>query len=173
MRYHKFYYILIILLSFYGCKTNHFSKSTDEKKDNNSIEEVDMTPKQQQLSNNLKFYYGGTLTEIIDRSNKENKPVFIDFTAAWCAPCKLMDEEIYSYKAVYEFYNEKFINFKIDIEKDNGPNIAFLYEVSTLPAMVFLDKKGRIITKTTGSVGIQKLLDIGNEALMKFDTISN
>ena len=152
--------IFLVFFLIYGCKTKSLV-----------TEQTEEVSKQEKLKENLQFYVGGTLTEIVDRANSENKPVFIDFTAAWCAPCKLMDEEIYSYKSVYEFYNSNFINYRIDIEKENGPNIAFLYEINVLPALIFLDKKGRIITKTTGSVGIQRLLDMGNEAVSKFNDL--
>ncbi|HHH53981.1 MAG TPA: DUF255 domain-containing protein [Bacteroidetes bacterium] len=141
---------IILLLS---CKT---SKNTS-----------DNTSKQYRQKDNIQFYYGGTLTEVIDRAADEGKIVFLDMTADWCAPCKMMEDEVYTYQPLYEFMNENFVSYRLDIEKENGPNIAFLYNVKSLPTILFLDTKGRTLVKKVGSVDITTFMNLAKKALNK------
>jgi thiol:disulfide interchange protein len=164
--------ILSLITILFSCKVsknppNNGANSTtyDQSKEDNNIS------KQKQLTQSLAFYYNGTLTEVIEKAEMEDKLVFIDFTADWCAPCKLMEEEVYTYPSVYEFYNSNFINYRLDIQEGNGPNIAFLYEVKTLPTLLFLDNRGREVHRHIGSLGIEGILEHGKTALMKKDSI--
>ncbi len=166
-------FILLLINIIYSCTIHKNSKNDYEypASNDNTITD-DNISKQKQLQGSLAFYYNGTLTELIEKAGQENKLVFIDFTADWCAPCKLMEEEVYTYPSVYEFYNFNFINYRIDVQKENGPNIAFLYEVRTLPTLLFLDNRGREVHRHTGSLGIEGVLELGKYALMKKDSIN-
>jgi len=115
----------------------------------------------------VRFYSGGTLTEIIERAKKENKLVFIDIMADWCAPCKLMEDEIYTYKPLYEKMNKKFVSYQVDIEKGIGPNLSVLYDTKTVPTLLFLDTKGRVLAKNKGALGIQEMIDLVDEVTEK------
>jgi len=116
---------------------------------------------------NIHFYTGGTLTEVIDRAKKEDKLVFLYLTASWCAPCKFMEEEVYTYPPLYNMINENFISYELDIDNTNGADIAFLYNVKTVPGLVFLDTKGRMLVKKEGSLGKKKFMDLAQKALDK------
>ena len=37
------------------------------------------------------------------------------FSADWCAPCKMMEKDIFPQKSVRDFYNKRFICTKIDM----------------------------------------------------------
>jgi len=115
----------------------------------------------------VQFYSGGTLTEIIDRAKKEDKLVFIDITAEWCAPCKLMEQEIYTYKPLYEKMNQRFVSYQVDIEKGIGPNLSVLYDTKTVPTLLFLDTRGRVLAKNKGALGIQEMLDLVDKVSVK------
>jgi len=83
----------------------------------------------------------------------------------WCLPCKMMDEDVFSDPAVISFMNENFINYKVDAEKENGPLLALVYEVSAYPTLVFVDKKGKAIVKNVGAVSQSQLIALAKEAL--------
>ena len=132
-----------------------------------SKKNVDNITKQHRQKNNIQFYYGGTLTEVIDRAKDEGKLVFLDMMADWCAPCKMMEDEVYTYQPLYDFMNAKFVSYRLDVEKENGPNIAFLYNVRSLPTILFLDTKGRTLVRNEGSVDITTFMNLAKKALAK------
>ena len=61
--------------------------------------------------------------EALKKAESENKMIFIDAYASWCGPCKMMDKTIFKDIDVGDFYNENFINLKIDMEKGEGPKL--------------------------------------------------
>ncbi len=50
----------------------------------------------------------------LERAQKENKHLFIDFTAKWCGFCKKMDAETFSQPEVIAMINDNFIPVKVD-----------------------------------------------------------
>ena len=113
----------------------------------------------------VQFTKSKTLSALLDKAELENKLVFVDFYTTWCLPCRLMDEEVFPNERVGDFMNDNFINYKVDAEKDNGVNLAFVYEVSAYPTLLFLDSKGRVIEKKIGAVFHDELLTMAERAL--------
>lgn len=113
----------------------------------------------------VQFTKSKTLTALLDQAEVENKLIFVDFYTTWCLPCRLMDEEVFPDERVGDFMNENFINYKVDAEKDNGVNLAFVYEVSAYPTLLFLDTKGRVIEKKIGAAFHDELLTMAERAL--------
>lgn len=89
----------------------------------------------------------------LEEAQRIQRPVFVEFSADWCAPCKLMEEEIFTIPTVYSLLNDRFVNFKVDFDKEAGRTIADIYEVSALPTILFLDPKGVVLERHTGGIG--------------------
>jgi len=105
------------------------------------------------------------LTPLLEKAEKENKLLFVDIMTDWCLPCKMMDEDVFSDPTVISFMNKNFINYKVDAEKENGPLLALVYEVSAYPTLVFIDKAGKVVVKNVGAVSQSQLLNLAKEAL--------
>ena len=81
---------------------------------------------------------------------KSDKPVFVDFYATWCGPCKMMSpilEQLSEEKQDVKFA-------KIDV--DDAERLAILYGISSIPCMI-LFKNGEEADRVVGAVPKQKL----------------
>lgn len=85
-------------------------------------------------------------------SNKEsfgaiingNTPVLVDFTAAWCGPCKMMKPVL---EELHRRMGEKVRIIKIDIDK--SPAAANAYQVQSVPTLI-LFLKGKMLWRQSG-----------------------
>ena len=111
------------------------------------------------------FMHTDILSEAIDRAAAEEKLVFIDFYATWCLPCKLMDEDVFTDREFGRYMNENFVSLKINAEQGNGVNLASLYEIQAYPTLLFVDTRGRVVSKKQGAAYQRELRELGDAAL--------
>jgi len=89
----------------------------------------------------------------MNRARDESKPVFIDFYADWCAPCKELDKQTYSTPEVVA-RSQRFIMMKVDLTSSDDPQAEFLrkkYQARGVPTLVFLTPDGQEITNLRGT----------------------
>lgn len=102
-------------------------------------------------------------------AKKEKKLIFVDAYASWCGPCKRMAQTVFTRKEAGAFFNEKFINFKIDMEKGEGPAFGDKYPVRAYPTLMFIDYNGELVYQKVGAQQLASLLQLGELALRKID----
>ncbi len=103
--------------------------------------------------------------EAISAASESNQLIFIDGYATWCGPCHAMDADVFTDKKVAEFFNENFVNLKLDMEREPGSTVASRYEVVAYPTFLFVDKEGNLAHKAVGFHEVEELLSLGKEAL--------
>ncbi|MBT8234297.1 MAG: DUF255 domain-containing protein [Saprospiraceae bacterium] len=113
----------------------------------------------------ISFIENATLSYLIEKAKTENKLIFLDFYADWCGPCKVMDREVFQKKSVGDFFNEHFINFKVDAEKGGGPTLASLYEVTGYPTVVFIDPNGVVLNRQAGLIYEEQLMSLAEQSI--------
>jgi thioredoxin 1 len=89
-------------------------------------------------------------TEII----KQSKPVLVDFYAAWCGPCKMMEPIL---KEVKDAVGTSAVILKINV--DNNQNLAAQYQVRGVPTLL-LFKEGKQVWRQSGVVEKNSLIDL-------------
>jgi len=100
----------------------------------------------------------------LTKAKAENKLIFMDAYATWCGPCKWMSKNVFTDSNVGSYFNEKFVNMKIDMERGEGIELAKKYEVVAYPTLLFIDGNGDLMHLSTGSRPADDFLDLGKAA---------
>ena len=84
---------------------------------------------------------------------KSDKPVIVEFGAAWCGPCKMLSP-------VVDQLAEELEGVKVGkINIDEQMELAEKYNVSSIPCVVAF-KNGEEVNRSVGLVPKQKLVDL-------------
>lgn len=94
----------------------------------------------------------GTFEEALAKAKAEKKNLFIDFYANWCGPCKVMAAQVFTIPPVGDYFNEHFINCKLDCDAAANKEVVKRYKVESLPTLMFLDSKGEVLRTLVGAV---------------------
>ena len=121
--------------------------------------------------NSRKILFSHTKFEdALKEAKKQNKLVFIDAYTSWCRPCAEMVMNIFNLNNVADFYNENFINLKIDFYKER-PDLSKKYNVHGFPAFLFIDSDGKLVNMEGGYTEAEKFISYGKNAIKKFSGI--
>lgn len=121
------------------------------------------------FSQGIDFFHG-TWKEAIELAKKDGRLIFVDANTAWCGPCRRMAKNVFTQEKVGDFYNARFINMKIDMEKGDV-DFRAKYHVTAYPTLLFIDETGEIVKKKVGGQRAEGLIRLGQEALAIFDNV--
>jgi thioredoxin 1 len=85
-----------------------------------------------------------TTSNFEERVLKSKQPVFVDFWAEWCGPCKRMDPII---RELAEEYDGRVVFGKLNV--DDYPEIVARYNVNAFPTFLVF-KDGELKERTIG-----------------------
>lgn len=109
-------------------------------------------------------FFEGTWKEALELAKKENKLIFLDAYASWCGPCKMMKYKVFPSSEAGEYFNQNFINVKMDMEKGEGPELAVKYGVNGYPSLYFIDYTGKVKKYSVGYHNVKQLIELGQAA---------
>ena len=89
---------------------------------------------------------------------KSEKPVFIDFYADWCGPCKMVSP-------IVDELAEKRDDVKIcKVNVDDAPEVAAMFGVQSIPTLVVM-KDGKVAGAKMGAMPKAQLVAFIDEAI--------
>jgi thiol-disulfide isomerase/thioredoxin len=104
------------------------------------------------------FNEGKTFQQILDQAKAEGKPVFIDCYTSWCGPCKQMATKVFPQKEAGDYFNSKFVCWKVDMEQGEGPELAKKYDVAAYPTFLIVNNDGSLRASQVGSAPLDKFI---------------
>ena len=126
------------------------------------VKQADFFPEAEKSKKGISFHQGNW-KEALETAKKENKPIFLDISASWCGPCKLLKANTFTDPEVGEFYNANFINVAFDGEKGEGVLLADKFKISAYPTLLFVNPDGQIIAKVEGYKNPEQFIKLGEQ----------
>lgn len=93
------------------------------------------------------------------------RPIFYDFSAEWCGPCQVMEEEVFADARRARALSQLVVPVHvIDRRREDGRNLPVVdslqkaYGVTAFPTLVLADASGKQLAKIEGYPGADDLL---------------
>ncbi|WP_165700756.1 thioredoxin family protein [Alienimonas californiensis] len=111
------------------------------------------------------------LTAALAESAHSGEPLLVDFAAAWCPPCRLMDEKTWSDPTVRKAVTADVIPVKLDVGNAAAQAASDDYDVAYLPTLLLLNPAGEEVARTgfVDAAGLLEFLDENRAAATASD----
>jgi thioredoxin-related protein len=113
----------------------------------------------------IRFNQQNCWADVMAAARQSNKVIFLSAHTSWSGPCELMVKKVFSDDKVAKFYNEHFINVKLDMEKGEGPYLAQKYNIRHFPSLVFIHPDGQTEHQVAGFYNPEDFVHLGQLAL--------
>lgn len=110
-------------------------------------------------------FFDGSWEEALAEAKKQNKPIFLDVYATWCGPCKALSSRTFPDATAGEYFNENFINVRLDGEKGDGIKVKQELRVHSYPSLFILNSSGAPSVYSAGFVDAENLIKFGKEGV--------
>jgi len=115
----------------------------------------------------VRFTNSVQLDEALKLAKAYNKPVFVDCYTDWCAPCKLMDEYVFTEPVFANYMNANFIPYKFDGANFDADPFIKKYKIQGYPTLLFIAPNGKVISSYFGGLSHSAMKKMAQEALAK------
>jgi thioredoxin-related protein len=125
----------------------------------------------------IHFTHAATWDEVLQQAKAEKKMIFVDAYTTWCGPCKYLSKEIFTQDKVGQYFNDKFISVKMQLDttdKDDeyvkswyemSGKVMHKLNVNVFPTLLFFDANGNPVHRFSGASDAEKLVADAAKAL--------
>jgi thiol-disulfide isomerase/thioredoxin len=99
------------------------------------------------------------LSDALERAKSTHRPVYLDVTASWCAPCRVMDRTTFRDDSVRSALSLQFVPARVDIDDlHDGSLVKNAYGIAVVPTSLVLTPHGEELARHIGYLGPDSLL---------------
>ena len=114
-------------------------------------------------------FFKGSWEEALAEAKSADKLIFMDCYTTWCGPCKAIARDVFPNAQVGDYFNDNFINVKMDMEKGEGKKLARKFSVNAYPTLLFVDGSGKVVHMSKGAKPVARFISLGKAAMRKND----
>lgn len=104
-------------------------------------------------------FENGSWADIQAKAKSSGKMIFVDAYTTWCGPCKWLSANVFTDQSVGTYHNAQFVNYKLDMEKGEGPEFAERFGVQAYPTLLYFSKEGELVHRIVGAMPAEMLLE--------------
>lgn len=106
-------------------------------------------------------------------ARKQGKPIVINFWAAWCVPCKMLNEKTLADRMVQGRIGANYIALDLDVTMNSDADevLQAKYDAKTLPAILLVTADGEELGRVTKFVKASVLVELLDAATRKMSTL--
>ena len=93
--------------------------------------------------------------EALASAKKAGKPLIVDFGAAWCEPCKVMEADLAKPPGQAVLGGVHLVRY--DVDEDPGTDVAKRFKVTGYPTLMAFDAEGKEVDRQVGYGGFPAL----------------
>ncbi|MEJ5147456.1 thioredoxin family protein [Sphingobacterium sp. MYb388] len=125
----------------------------------------------------ITFEHGLNWSQIKEKAKKENKFIFVDLFTTWCGPCKYMSASVFPQTKVGDFFNSKFVNTKIQMDKtdkdseevkawyEEAERFGKDYKIAAYPTFLIFNPQGELVHRMVGGGDADEFIERSKDAL--------
>lgn len=112
-------------------------------------------------------FFTGKLEEAHSQAKNQKKFLFIHAYVEDYQPCQNMERNIFTHQTVATYYNEHFVNYKVNVNSPIGKRFKEQHKVLLVPSLLYFDLSGNLLYETCGEFTSEELVTIGEKVLRK------
>lgn len=109
-------------------------------------------------------FFTGNYKAALEKAQAENKPIFVNIYATWCAPCNLLESIVFTNKKVGIYYDAHFVCLSLNGEQGEGAQLAQDFGIQGYPSLIYLNKTGTTMMYDAGYRGPRAFIQTGENA---------
>ncbi len=103
-------------------------------------------------------FISNDLTAARFKAQKSGKLIIVKFYADWCAPCKVMDEYVWTEPDLVDYVEQNCVAAKIDVDNFDGLNYKQHFSIERLPTTLILDACGNEVARYENYVSPNRMM---------------
>ncbi len=120
-----------------------------------------------------------TYNDALKKSKNEKKPILIYFKGSdWCAPCKVIDIELFGSERFKQLSEKSLVLLEVDIPRQidllpvekmtENYTLKSRFKVKSFPTILIVDSKGKVLAEKKGYIITEYYFHFIEQEIMKF-----
>lgn len=110
------------------------------------------------------LFFVGNWSQTLEMASAMKKPIFAVVYKTYSPDCKSMNNSTFKDADAVNYYENNFINFKLDVHSAEGMKFMQQYKLTEYPALLYFDAAGELIGQAAGIKSTTELISLGKSA---------